>query len=93
MREEERVPIVIKTFKKNPKALAKFIGEPTDEIAVAIKKKFPKILKFWSENADLRFGQMLCVLRLVPNIDVENRIWDIEEMSWLTRNEYINKDE
>ncbi len=94
MRNKNRIPIILKLLFQN-KILSKFLGDYPENkyikcgYAKRLHENWDLIEKTWLENPDLRFGQLLCVLRLVPDIDIENHIWNIEEDDWLINNNYL----
>ena len=87
MRNEKRIPIVLELM-LNKDILSNFLNNKSLHILNKITNNCDEIKKFWLENPDLRFGQLLCNLRLIPNIDMENHIWNIEEDNWLIDNYY-----
>ena len=87
MRNPNRIPICLKLLMNNN--LFKFLGDNATGIIVKkIVDNYDLIEKTWLEYPDLRFGQLLCTLRLIPDIDIENHIWNIEEDNWLIKNNY-----
>ena len=95
MRNKLRIPICLKLLFQN-KILSKFLGDyPNNKhlkcgYAKRIHENWNLIEETWLEHPDLRFGQLLCNLRLIPDIDIENHIWNIEEDDWLIKNGYCN---
>ena len=74
--------------------LFKFLGNnATGVIVNKIVDNYDLIKKTWNEHPDLRFGQLLCNLRLIPDINIENHIWNIEETIWLVDNNYCTFEE
>ena len=90
MRNPNRIPIVLEIFKKDLKACIDFLGPHSIFLVVELKIKLLEIEKQWLENPDQRLGQLLCNMRLITNIDTENKIWNIEEDVWLINNGYCN---
>ena len=89
MRNPNRIPICLNYLMNNN--LFKFLGNnATGVIVNKIVDNYDLIKKTWNEHPDLRFGQLLCNLRLIPDIDIENHIWNVEEDDWLIRNNYCN---
>ena len=94
MRNKNRIPLVIKIFKKGNNAIfMHFLNTKNLELVHKIKSQINNIENFWLKNPDLRFGQLLCVLRLIPDIDIENKIWNKEETIWLVDNNYCSFEE
>ena len=95
MRNPNRIPICLKLLFPNI-TLSKFLGDYPEHkhikcgYAKRIHENWELIEKTWKEYPDLRFGQLLCNLRLIPDLDVENHIWNIEEDDWLIKNGYCN---
>ena len=95
MRNKLRIPICLKLLFQN-KILSKFLGDyPNNKhlkcgYAKRIHENWNLIEETWLEHSDLRFGQLLCNLRLIQDIDIENHIWNIEEDDWLIKNNYCN---
>jgi len=93
MRNKLRIPICLKLLFPN-QTLSKFLGDyPQDKhlkcgYAKRIHENWDLIEKTWLENSDLRFGQLLCNLRLIPSLEIENHIWNVEEDNWLVDNGY-----
>lgn len=89
MRNPNRIKICLNYLMNNN--LFKFLGNnATGVIVNKIVNNYDLIEETWLEHPDLRFGQLLCNLRLIPDIDIENNIWNIEEDDWLIRNSYCN---
>jgi len=87
MRNPNRIPICLNYLMNNN--LFKFLGNnATGVIVNKIVDNYDLIKKTWNEYPDLRFGQLLCNLRLIPDIDIENHIWNVEEDDWLINNNY-----
>jgi hypothetical protein len=88
MRSKTRIPICLYLFENNDKILSHFLNTNNPEIIHNIYDTWDDIEKMWNNNPDLRFGQLLCNLRLIPDIDIENYIWNVEEYEWLLKNNY-----
>lgn len=88
MRNPKRIPICIELF-KTKKVLMNFLNN-NKEVFDIITPRWGIIIKTWKENPDLRFGQLLCTLRFIPTLEIENHIWNIEETTWLVQNGYCN---
>lgn len=88
MRNPKRIPIVVDLF--NRERLTLFLGNGDLTIILPILKQWENIKKFWKQNPDLRFGQLLCVMRFIPDLEIENRIWNVEETTWLVDKGYCN---
>lgn len=91
MRNPKRIPIALRRF-QNQEILKDFLEVSDRHITDYIYKNWSYIEKKWTENPNMRFGQVLCSLRLIPDLEIENRIWNVEETKWLIKNEYLNKD-
>ena len=95
MRNPDRIPICLKLLFPN-QTLSKFLGDyPQDKYLKCgyvkrIHENWDLIEKTWLEYPDLRFGQLLCTLRLIPSLEIENHIWNVEEDNWLIDNKYCN---
>lgn len=98
MRNKNRIPICLKLLFPNI-TLSKFLGNYSKDkhikcgYAKRIHENWDLIELTWLENPDLRFGQLLCNLRLIPDLNIEDHIWSIEEDDWLINNKYINIDD
>jgi hypothetical protein len=92
MRNSKRIPICLELFKK-PKILQDFLNYSLDSVIHTIYVDWKLIEETWLKYPDLRFGQLLCNLRLISNIDIENHIWNVEEDNWLIDNGYCNIEE
>jgi len=90
MRNPNKIPICLELFKNNDKILFKFLNTNSSKLIHNIYDNWDEIEERWKEYPDLRFGQLLCNLRLIPDIDIENHIWNIEEDNWLIKNNYCN---
>ena len=87
MRNPNRIKICLNLLMNNN--LFKFLGNnATGVIVKKIVDNYDLIEKTWNEYPDSRFGQLLCYLRLIPDLTIENHIWNIEEDEWLIRNGY-----
>lgn len=89
MRNKKRIPICLKLLFQN-KVIYHFLNTKQAGWAKKLHENWNLIEETWYKNPDLRFGQLLCNLRLIPDIDMENHIWNIEEDDWLIRNNYCN---
>jgi len=89
MRNPNRIPICLKLL-SNGNILLHFLNIKSRDSIRTITDNWNLIEKTWLENPDLRFGQLLCNLRFIKNIDIENHIWNVEEDDWLVRNNYCN---
>lgn len=89
MRNPNRIPICL-NFLLNDDILKKFLNTFSNKLLDNVMENYDEIKQTWLENPDLRFGQLLCNLRLIPDIDIENHIWNIEEDDWLIKNDYCN---
>lgn len=88
MRNPKRIDICLKHF-RNPPVIWKFLNYKDHDLTKnIIINNWDSIIKFWKQNPDLRFGQLLCVMRLIPDLTIENRIWNIEETQWLVDKGY-----
>ena len=80
MRSAKRIPECLILFRRK----LIFLEFTDDEI---LYRKFLKNYKYikseWLKHPDMRFGQLLCTLRYVDNMDTEHKIWNIEEYNWL----------
>ena len=80
MRSAKRIPECLILFRRK----LIFLEFTNDEI---LYRKFLKNYKYikseWLKHPDMRFGQLLCTLRYVENMDTEHKIWNIEEYNWL----------
>lgn len=80
MRSAKRIPECLILFRRK----LIFLEFTNDEI---LYRKFLKNYKYikseWLKHPDMRFGQLLCTLRYVENLDTESKIWNIEEYNWL----------
>lgn len=90
MRNKNRISIVLDIFENNDKALFEFLGTYSSKLIYDIYDNWDEIKLEWEESPDLRFGQLLSNLRLIPSMDIENKIWNIEEDDWLINNKYCN---
>jgi len=88
MRNKTRIPICLYLFENNDKILSHFLNTNSSKLIHNIYDNWDEITEIWNKTPDLRFGQVLCYLRLIPDIDIENNIWNIEEYKWLIDNNY-----
>lgn len=88
MRNPKRIPIALDLM-LNKETLLHFLNTSSQKLVDNIYDNWKEIEETWLKYPDLRFGQLLCNLRLIPNIDIENYIWNIEENKWLLDNYYI----
>lgn len=89
MRDPKRILIIHKTLFKT-EVLKHFLNTEDLELVKGIQKWHSYTVHVWMQNPDLRFGQLLCNIRLIKDIDIENHIWNIEETIWLIDNNYFN---
>lgn len=92
MRNPNRIPICLKLL-SNGNILLHFLNIKSRDSIRTITDKWYLIEEMWLQNPDLRFGQLLCNLRLIHSLDVENDIWNIEETTWLVDNNYCTFEE
>ncbi len=98
MRNPNRIPICLKFLFQNL-ILSKFLGDYPENkhkkcgYAKRIHENWNLIEEMWLKYPDTRFGQLLCSLRLIPSLDIENHIWNIEETTWLVDNNYCTFEE
>lgn len=90
MRNKNRISIVLDIFENNDKALSEFLGTNDNELIHNLYDNWDEIKLVWKEYPDLRFGQLLSSLRLISSMDIEDKIWNIEEDDWLIKNNYLN---
>ncbi len=84
MRRPERIPIVLELINWD-RFLTEMIG--TNEHLPVISENLPRIIKEWYAAPDLRLGQLLINMGLLPDI---GRLWMVEEVDWLVINNYCN---
>ncbi len=89
MRNPNRIPICLKLL-SNGNILMHFLNKKHRDSIRTITDNWKLIEETWKKHPDLRFGQLLCNLRLISNINIENHIWNIEEDDWLIKNGYCN---
>lgn len=89
MRQKLRIPIACNYFHQ-PEILQRFLKTEDMEIVNRIIHNYTSIMLKWKKSPDMRFGQLLCCMRFIPNSDIENHIWNIEEDDWLIKNGYCN---
>jgi hypothetical protein len=87
MRNPKRIPICLNLL-LNDDILKKFLNTFSNKLLDNVMENCDEIKKTWLKHPDARFGQLLCYLRLIPNMDIENHIWNIEESDWLINNGY-----
>ena len=92
MRNPNRIPICLKLFSKG-NVLMHFLNIPYKDSIRNITNKWDLIENTWLQNQDLRFGQLLCNLRLIHHLEIEDNIWNIEETIWLVDNNYCKFEE
>lgn len=90
MRRPERIPIIFKFFKNNPKAYYRFIGERYNKDNHGLIGK--QQLDFWLKYPDLRFGQLLVNLNLVKP-QLTGKLFYKEEVDWLLEHKYFKPEE
>lgn len=88
MRNKLRVPILLNIF-NDKDVLQKFLRTGDVFIVNNIIEKYTSIMLEWNRYPDYRFGQMLCNLGFVTK-EIEDHIWNIEEVNWLIANNYCN---
>lgn len=87
MRNSARIVPILQFFTNNSAALEEFCQHHID-LTVFIND-LPKITKYWLENPDQRFGQLLINLQIVP----DGKYWNTEEVDWLVEKQYFTWDE
>jgi hypothetical protein len=99
MRQSKRILIALRTFKdkdvlrhflgiKKQNLIQKIFGSEKDYIK-EILNNLERISIYWQANPDLRFGQLLYNLNLVPN-DFK---YNAEECDWLIDQGYVNSED
>jgi hypothetical protein len=92
MRNPNRIPICLKLL-SDGNILMHFLNRKYKDSIRTITDNWNLIEETWLKYPDLRFGQLLCNLRLIPDIDTENHIWNVEEDNWLIDNGYCKIEE
>ena len=87
MRNKLRINIVLDLM-LNKETLLKFLNTSSQKLIDDIYNNWEEIKEKWLKYPDTRFGQLLCNLRLIPSLNIENHIWNIEEDNWLIENNY-----
>lgn len=77
MRNPARIIPILQFFTNNLTALEEFCEYHVD--ITIFNHDLPKITKYWLDNPDQRFGQMLINLNIVP----DGKYWNTEEVDWL----------
>ena len=88
MRDIKRIPKCLILFRRK---LVFLEFTNNEELYRKFLKNYKLIKAEWLKYPDMRFGQLLCTLRYVIDMDTENKIWDIEEYSWLLTKKYLNE--
>lgn len=63
--------------------LKAFLNTSDQKVVDGIYKRWEDIERNWYNFPKTRFGHILCHFRLIPDLDTENRLWDIDEFKWL----------
>lgn len=88
MRNKLRVSIVLDLM-LNKEILLHFLNTSSQKLIDDLYNNWEEIKEEWLKSPDQRFGQLLSNLGLVTK-EIEDRIWNIEEDSWLIKNGYCN---
>lgn len=83
MRDPRRIPIVLKFFRENPVQLSMFLFSDKLTKSPELTKEFEK---FWKKYPDLRLGQALININLIP----DGQAWFKEEVDWLLDMNYLD---
>lgn len=92
MRNPNRISIVLDFF-LDEKILKKFLETSSQKLVDNIYDNWEEVESKWKDYPDLRFGQLLCTLNLIPSKTIEDEIWDVEEDYWLIDNKYCKFEE
>lgn len=87
MRNPARIIPILQFFTNNLTALEEFCEYHVD--ITIFNHDLPKITKYWLDNPDQRFGQMLINLNIVP----DGKYWNTEEVDWLIEKQHFSWDE
>lgn len=85
MRIKERIPIILDIFFNDPLILQQFIELELYE-TMELYSNWKKIKEEWLEEPDLRFGQLLVNMNLIPYM---SKCWFYEEDDWLIEKGYL----
>lgn len=88
MRAKERIPIIWKFFRNNPKVFSEFLELEYKESEG--QHLHIDILKYWLVNPDQRLGQVLIDLNFILD---DFDIWTRDETSWLIDKGYFKFEE
>lgn len=90
MRRKERIPIVMDAIVGTDVILNRWLKESgcktTSYSRKTIKNNSWRIYKYWMENPDLRFGQMLFNIGFTPD-----GLYQEEATEWLVNNDFLRK--
>ena len=90
MRNKERIPIVLAAILDTPNALKLWVKESGSqtigEVMSTIRENSWKIYKYWTENYDQRFGQMLFNLGYTPD-----GLYHTEATDWLIERKIVRR--
>lgn len=89
MRRIERIPKIIKFFKKNKKAFNEINNIKKGNYHQMFLDNYEELFVIWYEYPDLRFCQLLINESIVP----ENNNWNKEETVWLIDNKYFKPEQ
>ena len=84
MRDFKRIDGVLDKM-LDEETLKAFLNTSSQKIIDNIYHHWEDVEEQWYAYPDSRFGQLLCYLRLIPSLEIENHIWNIEEIKWLEK--------
>lgn len=69
----------------NKETLISFLGTPSQKEIDNIYNHWETIESTWFNFPETKFGNLICYLRLIPNLEMENKIWNLDEVEWLNK--------
>lgn len=86
MRNKERIPIILKNIEWETFLIDMFGKDYDRDILTHLKSVLPQLKEYWSEYYDMRIGQALINMGVIPD---SLKAWHVEGTEWMIDNKLV----